>query len=1005
MTPALRNRLWLAAALVLTVAKLWLSRGQGVYAIGGAGHDDRLFIELAQHLVRGDWLGPYNELTLAKGPFYSLFIAAAFVLGLPLFLAQHVFYAAACGAFVRALRPATASAGVRFTIFAFLLWNPMTYDGPSMGRVLRQHVYGPLGLLILAGLVALYLRRSEPVRRQWPWAVLAGAAAGCFHLTREESLWFAPSVALLGGACLFGAWRLSRATVFRTGALLALGAVVAVVPVLTVSALNKKHYDWFGTCEFRAQEFKDAYGAMLRVRVGPELPLVPVAREAREAMAQVSPQFALLQQQFEAGGLAQGWAGASEFFTKLPPEQGQIGGGWFMWALREAVSKAGHGGDAMQAISFYRQMADEINRACDDGRLPAGPRRSGFMPRWHDSQTPAFVRATREFADFVIRFSRFGGKPPPSTGSPEELQLFRDLTRERLSPPAGELDVVGAARYLLNVWKAETMHRIGKALRPVLMGLFWLAAAVGLARTGWLLWHRRWTYPLTVAVAAGGACTASILMHAMIEVSSFPVHTISSFAPIYPLLLVFIVAVLWDAVAAWCGRQTPVDEATAKPETTPAPASNAPAALIPVRWSIVVAALVALAPFLIWHRQFREHFWFGDDLFLLDQMTQMSPREWIGVVFAENFVPLFKLLWSGAVFGLNGSYPAMLAMLWLTHAGCAVLFARLLHRAGFSQPTSAAAVLVFALTPTNLETLGWATQWSAILATVFLLLGLWWLERHREETATFSARVHLPLIVFAAASACSFSRGVLTGAVLALGLFLPLLLAADWRALARRVPTALLCLLPPLAVAAMIKLGSSGLHQQLGENLGRSLEYGLSYFLLNPWHSLLGGSLHPGTLLVVAALKVGLMTAALWLATGRVRQVLLLLLAYDLGSAVLLGIGRHDTGFMATMSSRYQYSSLLASLPFAAVVLDALLTRLPAERLRLGTAVSVLVLLAGLCLRGWPATLADFTGWRGTDLRRLIAAPATSDPSVRVPALEFMHIERAKALQRTYNLH
>ncbi|MDQ5979859.1 MAG: hypothetical protein QG602_2834, partial [Verrucomicrobiota bacterium] len=407
MTPALRNRLWLGAALVMTVAKLWLSRGQGVFAIGGAGHDDRLFIELAQHLVRGEWLGPYNELTLAKGPFYSLFIAAAFITGLPLFLAQHLFYAAACGAFVRALRPAIASAGARCAIYALLLWNPMTYDTHSMGRVLRQQVYSPLGLMIFAGLIALYLRRSDVIRKQWPWAVLAGAAAGCFYLTREEALWFAPSVALLGGACLFGAWRLSRGAVLRTGAMFALALGVAAAPVYLVCAQNKRHYDWFGTCEFRAAEFRDAYGAMLRVQVGPELPFVPVTREARVAMAAASPRFALLQKQFEEGGLAQGWAGASEFFTKLPAAEGQIGGGWLIWAVREAVAKSGNAGNAQQAIIFYRELARELNRAADEGHLPAGPRRSGFAPRWLDSQTPTFVRATRDFADFVIRFSKF----------------------------------------------------------------------------------------------------------------------------------------------------------------------------------------------------------------------------------------------------------------------------------------------------------------------------------------------------------------------------------------------------------------------------------------------------------------------------------------------------------------------------------------------------------------------------------------------------------------------
>ena len=1001
MTPALRNRLWLGAALLLTIAKLWLSRGQGVYAIGSAGHDDRLFIELAQHIVRGDWLGPYNELTLAKGPFYSLFIAAAFITGLPLFLAQHLFYAAACGAFVRALRPAITSAGARCAIYALLLWNPMTYDGPSMGRVLRQHVYGPLGLMIFAGLIALHLRRGESTRKQWPWALLAGAAGGCFYLTREEALWFAPSVLLLAGAALWDAWRNSRGTALRTGTLLALAFAVAAVPVYTVCALNRRHYDWFGTCEFRAKEFQDAYGAMLRVRVGPALPYVPVTSEARAAMAQASPRFALLQKQFEEGGLARGWAGASEFLTKIPPEQGQIGGGWLIWAVREAVAKSGNTGNAQQAIIFYREMARELNRACDEGRLPAGPRRRGFVPRWLDSQTPAFVRATRDFADFVIRFSRFAGRPPPSTGSPEELQLFRDLTRERLSPPEGELDVVGAKRYLLNAWKTETLHGAGKALRPVLMTLFWIAQLLALARAGWLLWHRRWTYALTVAAAAWGACAASVLMHAAIEASSFPVHTISSFAPIYPLLLVFVVAVLWDAVSAWINRAN-----FAAAVTPPVPPAHAvPPAAGLSRWVYLASGVAALAPFVIWQGAFRELIWFGDDLFLLDQMAQMGTGDWIWRVFSENYVPLFKTLWAGAVFGLGGSYPLMLMLLWLTHAANAALFARLLARAGFPLAATLPAVAVFALTPGNIETLGWAVQWSAILATLFLLLGLTWLEAHREERAVFAWRTHLPLALFAAASACSFSRGVLTGPVLAVGLLLPALLVADRRALLRGMPGAVLCLIPAVAVAVMIKLNSSGLHQQLGKDWGLVIEYGLSCFLLNPWHTLLGGSAHPATLLLAAALKGGLLAAALWITAGRVRTVLLVLLAYDLGNALLLGIGRHDTGFMAAMSSRYQYSSLLASLPFATIVLAAGLERLPVGRIRAGVTAAVVLVTVVFCLKGWPATLADFTGWRGTELRALLAAPATPDPAARVPALEFMHIERAKALQRTYRLH
>ena len=60
-----RSRLWLAAALLLTAAKLWFAQALPVRAIGGSIHDDALFLQLAEHFLQGRWLGPYTQLTLA----------------------------------------------------------------------------------------------------------------------------------------------------------------------------------------------------------------------------------------------------------------------------------------------------------------------------------------------------------------------------------------------------------------------------------------------------------------------------------------------------------------------------------------------------------------------------------------------------------------------------------------------------------------------------------------------------------------------------------------------------------------------------------------------------------------------------------------------------------------------------------------------------------------------------------------------------------------------------
>lgn len=1006
MTDRTSHRIWVGAAVALTAAKIWLTRGQGVYAIGNAALDDQLFLDLARHLVRGEWLGPYTVLTLAKGPAYPLFIATSFILGLPLFLSQHLLYAAACGLFTRALKPAIKSAGLRFGVFALLLCNPMTFDAPAMGRVLRQHIYGPFALMIFAGLVALCLRRAEPRRRQWPWAVLGGLAAGGFYLTREETVWLAPSLALLAGAAVVMAWRTGRGELRRVLTLLALAGGVAAVPVLTVCALNRAYYGWFGTCEFRASPFADAYGAMVRVRVGPELPYVPVTREARVAMAKASPRFAEVQRQFDQG-LARNWAGVGEFMTHQPPEAGQIGGGWYMWALREAVSNAGHCDNARVALDFYGAMARELNSACDRGELPAGPPRSGFMPRWQQGDTHRFLQATADFASFVVRFRHFGAKPPPSTGSPEELELFRDLTRERLSPPEGQLDVVGAKRYLLNLWKVDVLQHVGYTLRFILLGLFIAAQAVAILRAAFLLWRRSWSYPLTVAAAAWGACLASILMHAVIQATSFPVLTISSFAPIYPLLLVFIAAVFWDAGAACVARRraprAPRPAVVPLAATIPPPPTPVVGAARVLPW---VLGLGALAPFLIWYVEFRKLFWFGDGLFLLDQLAEMGMREWSTRVFAENFVPLFKLLWGGAAVGFHGSYLAMLWLLWLTHALNTAMFARLLGRVGLGGFAVAAAALVFALTPINLETLGWSVQWSAVLATSFLLLALVWAEARRDDPRPFCWSLTIPLMLFTAASACCFSRGVLTGGVLAATLLLPALFARDWRFASRRLLAAALILLPAIVVALLIELNSSGNHHHLAGHGAAILQFAATYFLLNPFFSwVTAGPTAPAALVVLAIVKVAVLAGGFRLARGRARHLLLLLLIYDLGNAVLIGVGRYHTGFLAALSSRYQYSSLLATLPFAAVLIEAGWQRMTAPVLRRRVAAAGLVALVVWCLAGWPAELRDFTDWRGTRLRALLAEPATADPAARVPALDFMHVERAKALQRAYHLH
>jgi hypothetical protein len=563
MILSLKNRWWIWAAVGLTIAKLWLTRGQAIFAIGTAGHDDRLFLKLAESLVRGEWLGPYDQLTLVKGSFYPIWIAVVFLAGLPLTFAQQLAYAGACALLVRALTPLVKSRPGRLAAYALLLWNPMSFEASMLGRVLRQHISTPLVLLIFAGLIALYARRGEPLRRLAPWAALLGASFGAFWLTREDEAWIVPSIVLLGGAVMVGvvrirpgAWRVMA----RAGLL---AALCALGPVFIVCWQNARHYAWFGTVEFRASEFKDAYGALLRVRVGPELPFVPVTRQAREAIYAVSPTFALLQPHLD-GPIGEGWAGASSFVTHLPAGERQIGGGWFMWALRDSVAAVGFCHDAGQAMAFYHRLAMEVNQACDEGRLPAGPRRSGFLPPWRTGLTREWLAATVEFVDYFISFRGFSATPPASIGDHDDLLLFRDLTRDRLAPSAA-LEPSTIRQAELDTWKIAILQRIGKALRQVLFWLVLAAQVVALARTAQLAWQRRLTYPFVLAAAAWGACAAAVLLGSLVHVTSFPSLSVFYLDSAYPMLLLFVISIVWDVGADWRSFRWPPRRRTSQP--------------------------------------------------------------------------------------------------------------------------------------------------------------------------------------------------------------------------------------------------------------------------------------------------------------------------------------------------------------------------------------------------------------------------------------------------------
>ena len=545
LSSRLRRSPLFIAALILVALKLWLVAAQPVVAHANASFDDRLYLALAEQVLKGNWLGPYSQFTLMKGPMYSLFIAGAFLSGLPLPIAQHLLYLCGCALLVLALRSCFSVDWQAFVLFALLWWQPMSYEELD---ILRQNIYTPLTLLLFAGLFALESRRRAGVYIRLAWGALLGTSAAAFYLTREEQIWVVPGALLLIGAAAWNSWRAGE----RLRPLfvpLATATICAAGILGTVCTLNYRYYGWFGTVEFRAREFLLAYGALQRPISSEQIPYVPVARDVRLKLYEVSPSFAELRPCLE-GPTGLEWANYSDFLTGRPGEELQIGGGSFMWALRDCVIASDHGNSAKEALNFYRSLGVEINRACDDGRItPARTRRDTMMPRWQSGQAKRILETTPGYITDFLLFRGFSAYPTESWGSAELLALFRDLTRSRLahSNAAPELDPIPSR---VDHYRLVILQAVGEAVR-------WLSVAVvisGLAGWVWatalVIRRRAMTYLFVISSVALGSAFAVVIVNMLVHVLAFRNRGPTALHEGYPLLVLF-------GVTAWIAALSP----------------------------------------------------------------------------------------------------------------------------------------------------------------------------------------------------------------------------------------------------------------------------------------------------------------------------------------------------------------------------------------------------------------------------------------------------------------
>lgn len=365
---------WRAALVLIVVAttavSMWLRARGYTWLLADMIFDDELFTRSAGQILDGNWLGPYDMMTLSKGPTYPLFIAGAYRLNVPLKLAEHGLHLVAAGTLAWAVWRVFRLRAVALAAYVVVALNP-AYFGSAASRVTREVIYGSLSLILLAGVLVFLTYVPALVRRGPRRAVPVGLAAGlaigpvlaAYYLCREERSWLAPAllVAGLAGVATWG--RIGRGWIpnsLLAGGALAVAGLVLVGSVQWVQTRNREEYGAAVVTDLVEGEIATAYAQWQRVDVGDARRFVVVTRAQRRAVYEVSPAATELRRALEwAPG--RGLWGAGCVMTDVCDD---YIGAQFIWALRLAAQTTGHMTSAEETHEFFGQIAADIEDAC-----------------------------------------------------------------------------------------------------------------------------------------------------------------------------------------------------------------------------------------------------------------------------------------------------------------------------------------------------------------------------------------------------------------------------------------------------------------------------------------------------------------------------------------------------------------------------------------------------------------------------------------------------------------
>jgi hypothetical protein len=496
------------------------------------------------HIISGNtwyWGRKYDQMALARPAIYPLFIAVNNALGVPLRLMIEALYIAGAGSLAFALGRLHVPIVLRFVGFAFVVLHP--YSLAVFDNALAETFYSCLILLLFGEFTRMLTPRSNSEQR-FRFASFALLIA-LLWFTRPEWPILAVFLTMLGAlfflACLLGVIT-RRQTIRLIGAGIGLPLLAVLTLGLAVGMANYCRHGVFMLTELNAPNFIRAYDALQAIDSGEPARFVPVAKISIERAYAYSPALEELRPHIEGDLWHRVAKGSKAEMGPLFPD-GEIGAGWFYWMLREFVAMAGHHADARQADAFYGRLANEIESALADGRLPRRAKILPFVDPNFKLWLPHLPQSLFKVGQLLFP-SQPGITPQQTLNLPVEFEKLFDSVANRRVETASNFKHNREVTYA----KLDRMiERTRQVYHPALVLLtvsalmvFLIGGTLPNGPAGGRFVLAPW-YHLVVLATCIGMIAGRVLLFAVIDASAWPGAQIRYLFPVMPLVPIVVI--------------------------------------------------------------------------------------------------------------------------------------------------------------------------------------------------------------------------------------------------------------------------------------------------------------------------------------------------------------------------------------------------------------------------------------------------------------------------------